>query len=359
MGYIYLITNLINNKKYVGQTKFTVEKRWAQHQYDALNERDDFYFHRALRKYGINNFKISILKECPNEELNEYECYYIDEYKTYYIYNQGYNLTRGGNGFTKINDKMIMLEWAEGKSAIEIARNEGVYIKTITDALKRNNITQEEINSRSHQYGARFRKKRIYQYDYIGTLINIYEDIEQLYSITHYSKDYIQAACCHRYSTAHGYIWKYEDDDIDINDLIKQAINTTGVFPVNQYSLSGEYLTTYKSYSNAANVVGCDKSLIAIAAKNNNKTAMGFLWQDMLNTNDIMIKVNIIKNRYNDRKKKIAQLDKTTLEIIHIYDSITDAAKALKKESSRAAISRVCRGEQETSCGYKWKYIYE
>ena len=108
MGYIYLITNKINNKKYVGQTTKTVIKRWEKHCYDALNNRDDFYFHKAIRKYGLENFIIQQLQQGNNEQLDELEIKYIALYNTYYIYGQGYNLTRGGQGFTKINQDLIL-----------------------------------------------------------------------------------------------------------------------------------------------------------------------------------------------------------------------------------------------------------
>lgn len=47
----------------------------------------------AIRKYGKENFLVCIIEECPDELLNEKECYYIEKFDTYY---NGYNLTLGG-----------------------------------------------------------------------------------------------------------------------------------------------------------------------------------------------------------------------------------------------------------------------
>ena len=55
-GYIYKITNLVNGKSYVGQTIRTIEERWKQHIKDSKGNKDDFYLHRAIRKYGKENF---------------------------------------------------------------------------------------------------------------------------------------------------------------------------------------------------------------------------------------------------------------------------------------------------------------
>lgn len=63
MGYIYQITNLINNKKYVGQTRFSIEQRWKQHTYTALNRpKIKYALYDAMRKYGIDNFRIQELE---------------------------------------------------------------------------------------------------------------------------------------------------------------------------------------------------------------------------------------------------------------------------------------------------------
>ena len=59
-GYIYLITNKINGKQYIGQTVKTVQKRWSRHLADSKNF--DFYFYKAIRKYGKENFKVLSFK---------------------------------------------------------------------------------------------------------------------------------------------------------------------------------------------------------------------------------------------------------------------------------------------------------
>jgi group I intron endonuclease len=85
MGIIYCYTNLINGKKYVGQT-INPRQRYNAHKSTAFNEKDPEYnspLHRAFRKYGYENFKYEILAEAETiEELNGLEIYYIANLKT-------------------------------------------------------------------------------------------------------------------------------------------------------------------------------------------------------------------------------------------------------------------------------------
>lgn len=91
MGYIYIVTNDINNKVYIGQTSNTISERWQEHR----NTDDGTEFHNAIRKYGSQLFHVRQLEECPIEKLNEREIYYIDLYDSY---KNGYNMTPGGAG---------------------------------------------------------------------------------------------------------------------------------------------------------------------------------------------------------------------------------------------------------------------
>ena len=96
MGNIYRITNTMNNKVYVGQTIFSLQHRFRQHKWQA-NNGGDTYLYRAMRKYGVSNFKIALLEEVKDESLNEREIHYIAEYDS--IAN-GYNMESGGNSFS-------------------------------------------------------------------------------------------------------------------------------------------------------------------------------------------------------------------------------------------------------------------
>ena len=89
---IYKITNLKNKKIYIGQTKRTLEERMSEHCRKGIN-----YIDRAIKKHGINSFKIEIIEECKNiDELNERERYWIKKLETKAP--KGYNLTDGGEG---------------------------------------------------------------------------------------------------------------------------------------------------------------------------------------------------------------------------------------------------------------------
>lgn len=92
---IYLRTNKINGKQYVGQTK-DFERR----EYNWYNTNWEYAgkcINAAREKYGTENFTTDILKECSTqEESNKWEMYYIKELNTKVP--NGYNLTDGGEG---------------------------------------------------------------------------------------------------------------------------------------------------------------------------------------------------------------------------------------------------------------------
>lgn len=94
MGYIYLITNKKNGKKYIGKTVNSIEKRFEGHLYNSKN--GDTFLYKSIRKYGKTNFIIEEVEKTPDDNLDEREKYYIKEYNTLIPY--GYNITEGGTG---------------------------------------------------------------------------------------------------------------------------------------------------------------------------------------------------------------------------------------------------------------------
>lgn len=93
---IYKIENMVNNKVYIGCSN-DIERRWNDHRTRAFSEGDREYnktLYRAFRKYGLDNFKFSIICECSKEDIKEKEIAFIELYDSY---NNGYNETIGGD----------------------------------------------------------------------------------------------------------------------------------------------------------------------------------------------------------------------------------------------------------------------
>lgn len=100
-GIIYKATNNVNGKVYVGKTTIGLSKRIGVHIHDAEIQKYGSIFHRALIKYGPQNFSWFVLEHCQSEHaLNLAEEWYIKKYKTFTGFNdcKGYNLTLGGDG---------------------------------------------------------------------------------------------------------------------------------------------------------------------------------------------------------------------------------------------------------------------
>jgi group I intron endonuclease len=97
---IYSIVNNINGKVYIGQS-VNIYKRWKEH----INMDSKSLIHRAIQKYGEQNFTFSIIKSISSDSpinrilLNCYECFFIKQYNATNR-DKGYNITSGGNQYT-------------------------------------------------------------------------------------------------------------------------------------------------------------------------------------------------------------------------------------------------------------------
>lgn len=97
---LYLVRNLVNGKMYCGKTTYTIERRWKQHKYDARRQVYNSHLHRAMRKYGPENFVIDPIipvgEDIVDEQgLNAAEMLFI---RLLRINCELMNLTDGGEG---------------------------------------------------------------------------------------------------------------------------------------------------------------------------------------------------------------------------------------------------------------------
>lgn len=151
-GTIYLITNTINDKKYVGQTIFTIRQRFLEHINYAKNGNNNHMpLAHAIKKYGEENFKIEELCKCKEEDLDKEEQYYIQKYNTFH---NGYNATLGGANGSKIDIDLIeMIQLYHAlKSARKVAEHYKVDKDTICNRLHSNGVA---FYSLSEQRGLR------------------------------------------------------------------------------------------------------------------------------------------------------------------------------------------------------------
>ena len=100
-GFIYCVICLITGKWYFGQTIYTIEERWKRHvrsSYRSSNHK----FHRAIRKYGAENFIIEevMFVESPTKEGLKCKLDYLEQHfiRRYDTKRNGYNSTDGGDG---------------------------------------------------------------------------------------------------------------------------------------------------------------------------------------------------------------------------------------------------------------------
>lgn len=187
---IYIITNLINGKQYVGQTVSGYKERFRQHCLYANGCYTDGEYvqviDKAIKKYGIDNFKVEVIEQVPYKDKDDKEKYYIERYNTF---KEGYNRTLGGD-FNPMFDDEVKKRHKEicsseehrqrqRESAIKLfSEREDIHIK-ITEGNKRawknyDSAKREQILKGLTQYNNE-RKQRVACVDKNDNIIKEFE----------------------------------------------------------------------------------------------------------------------------------------------------------------------------------------
>jgi group I intron endonuclease len=180
VGEIYIITNLITNKCYVGQTRshrknhekyrpFGYLGRFKGHIHEAYSTKTNAckFLNSTILKHGTENFKCEKILTCAVDELDFYEKKYISEYNTKYP--NGYNLTDGGQGLgynkgikIKLDDNSLTKPPPkEYKSLKKSDETKLLISKNIKEALS--NVNHRKFmmkNAQKQHYDKKFEKYR-------------------------------------------------------------------------------------------------------------------------------------------------------------------------------------------------------
>lgn len=276
---IYKIENQINHKIYIGQS-IDIQYRFYQHQHS----KDDYYIHKAIRKYEVDNFTFEILElNLYNPKMrNDREIYWIQYYNS--LVPNGYNLTKGGNNIAEIIKKPVKQYSLSGD-----------YLATYesqSEAGKKNNIPSSNIslvcnyiNNTAGGYIWRFVDdynivkpysvgKTICQYSLKGEYIQTFDNAAIASKILHIDRANISGVCSKRLKTAGGFIWRYEDDTTPIKPIKSKNKK------VQQYTIdNNSFIAEYPSISAAARHFNIAPSNMSVGINKNNHIYKGYYWK--------------------------------------------------------------------------------
>lgn len=207
---VYKITNLINGKVYVGQTKGTVEKRWRYHNYDSSRCR---YLHNAIQKYGKDNFRIEQIDTASSQpELNEKEKYWIEFFDC--ISPKGYNLKSGGHKPKYSQESRERMSKNHPDVSGERNPRYGVSLSESTREKISKAHTGKKL-SELHKQKVRQnskRRKSVLNLDTKEVFLSSRE-AEETYKLAHGS---ISRVCRGEGKSAGGFHWKYESEVVSV-----------------------------------------------------------------------------------------------------------------------------------------------
>lgn len=134
---IYRITNLINKKNYIGQT-IDASKRWWQHKNEARKAEPSMIINKAMKKYGISNFKFEIIASCWNyQNANEVETLLVKQYESHISTGKGYNVSNGGNTAPKTEEwKQMIRDWHASLSPEEKQKRSEIHREYIINQIE-------------------------------------------------------------------------------------------------------------------------------------------------------------------------------------------------------------------------------
>lgn len=265
---IYKITNKQNNKVYIGQS-IHIERRWQEHLNNVSSLRNSAIY-QAMRKYGVENFNFEIIEICKELELDEKEKYWIQYYDSY---NNGYNMTLGGESAYKYDYGQLVTEYHRLGTIEKVAKECKCSIHTVSNALKAYNITPN-----TNSLGINRPIKQI-DPETLETVATYNSIADAAKAIGVNNNAAISKVLAGQMNAAYGYIWK----DIDNNNIQPVKIKKMHTNQILQQldTITGEVIAEYPSVKDALINLGRNPKDGGIyrVCKGKAKTAYGYKWR--------------------------------------------------------------------------------
>lgn len=199
---VYIHTNKINGKVYIGQTCQDCKQRW-KNGYGYKPKKGSSHFYNAIIKYGWNNFEHDIIAtNLTQEEADNLEITLIEKFDTMNP-SKGYNADSGGkNKQPSEATRQKMRESHLGKP---------VFANTPENLAKR--VEKTKGKKRPEVTGANSgRALKVAQYDLSGNFIRIWDYIKQASTELHIDSSSITKCCKGKLNKVGGFIWRYANE---------------------------------------------------------------------------------------------------------------------------------------------------
>lgn len=321
---VYMHTNKINGKKYIGITGREPKVRWG---INGNGYWGNPHFSNSIKKYGWDNFEHTILyTNLSKEEAETKEIELIALYDTTDM-TKGYNRHMGGGSNGKHTPETLKL------------------------------LSERE-------------KKVVYMYNrYTGEFIREFDSTLSVENELHIPNPDISAVCLKKVKTAHGYVFRYKVDGYEYGEKLPEEeiryVNKNNTFvKVAQYDLDGNFIKVYDSLIEAVRTIFHPNTNKRIQFNKNENIlkSHGYFWKRIYDTDldyvpNLFQKENkeeIAKTNHNNRFKKVAQYD-MDMNYLATYKSIAEASRVTKTRES--SITSCCKGIYRHANNYIWKYV--
>lgn len=200
MYYVYMISNLVNDKLYIGKCA-DPDQRWSRHLTAAKNGKpgDGRYqvIHAAMNKYGAENFKLKTIASAETEaKALDLEKQYIKKYNTFK--GEGYNCTEGGDGASGYrHNKKTKQKMSQIKRKSYLGQNNPFYGKTHSKETRRkiSEVAKQRTGPKNSFYGKQhtkesrrkmkanhYQKKRYFSFEQAEEIRKTYHTSDLIYS---------------------------------------------------------------------------------------------------------------------------------------------------------------------------------
>lgn len=349
-GFIYVTTNLINGKMYVGQRKINNKngKGWIKYLGSGT------HLENAIKKYGKENFDRKIIDIAFNKnELNYFEYYYTKIFNS--VNNDNwYNMIYGGKCGGGMKGKKFTEDHKQKLSESKKGDKNPNYGKKYTEEeLKelskrvsgKNNPMYGKCKEESPMYGKKHSEE---------------------------TKQKMREAALGEKNHNYGKSMSKEAKEKYKKHL--ELYGNQSRKPVLQYSLDGYFIKKYDSAKLAHDETEISHSHICAVCRDELKSAGGFQWKYHVEGEEILMKINKYK-RYDKKLKenkikrmnteevskyisdlKSIKVNQYTLDdkFIKTYKSAMDAHKL--DGYCNSSIGKCCKGKKEQYKGFKWFY---